>query len=100
MQLGFQMTKWCVTVNSKGMHFEFVYEKHQNERLLCSGLPENVSYLDYLMHMVCSLDNQNCMMQKCLQCLGKDQPKDVQKQTFEQNDVDLEDTITVKLVEH
>ena len=35
------------------------------------------------------------MMQHCLQWPGKDQHKDVLKQTFDQNDVDLEDTIIV-----
>ena len=35
------------------------------------------------------------MMQQCLQWLGKDELKDVLKQTFDQNDVDLEDTIIV-----
>ena len=88
--------KWCVTVNSKGMHSVCVCKKHQHAKLLCSGLPEKVSYLDILMHMVCSLENRNCMMQKCLQCPGKDQLTDVLKQTFEQNDVDQEDIITVK----
>ena len=34
-------------------------------------------------------------MQQCLQWPGKDQLKDVLKQTFDQNDVDLEDTIIV-----
>ena len=35
------------------------------------------------------------MMQQCLQWPGKDELKDVLKQTFDQNDVDLEDTIIV-----
>ena len=35
------------------------------------------------------------MIQQCLQWPGKDQLKDVLKQTFDQNDVDLEDTIIV-----
>ena len=34
-------------------------------------------------------------MQQCLQWPGKDELKDVLKQTFDQNDVDLEDTIIV-----
>ena len=32
------------------------------------------------------------MMQQCLQWPGNDQLKDVLKQTFDQNDVNLEDT--------
>ena len=35
------------------------------------------------------------MMQQCLQWPGKDQLKDVLQQTFDQNDVDLEDTIII-----
>ena len=35
------------------------------------------------------------MMQQCLQWPGKDELRDVLKQTFDQNDVDLEDTIIV-----
>ena len=35
------------------------------------------------------------MMQQCLQWPGKNQLKDVLKQTFDQNDVDLKDTIFV-----
>ena len=47
------------------------------------------------MVMVCSVQNRNNMMQQCLQWPGKDQLKDVLKQTSDQNDVDLEDTIIV-----
>ena len=59
VQVGFQsfvnLTKWCVTVNSKGMHSVCVCKNDQNAKLLRSGLPEKVSFRDFLMHMVCSV---------------------------------------------
>ena len=37
-------TKWCITVASKGSHTVCVCSYHQNMKLLCSTIPENLDY--------------------------------------------------------
>lgn len=88
--------KWCVNVNSKGMHSVCVCEKHQNAKLLCSALPGKHSYQDVLLLMVCSLENRNCMMHLCDQCPGSEGFKKKLEQIFEDSDFDLEDVFTIK----
>ena len=77
------------------MHSVCVSKKNQNAKFFRCGLPEKVSFRDVPMHMVCSVQNRNSMMQQSLQWPVKDQLKDVLKQTFDQNDVDLEYTFIV-----
>ena len=88
--------KWCVTVNSKGMHSVCVCEKHQNAKLFCSALPGKYTYQDVLLFMVCSLENRNCMMHLCNKCRGSEVFKKNLEQIFEEHDLDLDDVFIVK----
>ena len=63
--------KWCVTVNSRGMHSVYVCQQHQNVKLLMAAIPDNCDYKEYLAKLVCSIENRTCMMQSCDSCPGK-----------------------------
>ena len=82
--------KWCMTVNSKGMHSVCVCKKHQNVKLLCSALPGKYTYQDVLLLMVCSLENRNCMLHLCDQCPENMTFKKDLEQIFENGTYDLD----------
>ena len=63
--------KWCVSVNSRGMHSVCVCEQHQNVKFLVAAIPDHSDYKDLLSRMVCSVDNRNCMMKMCDKCPEK-----------------------------
>ena len=47
--------KWCKTVASKGSHTVCVCSYHQNVKLLCSAIPGNLDYKEYMNLCVCDL---------------------------------------------
>ena len=85
--------KWCVTVNSRGMHSVCVCQQHQNVKLLMAAIPDNCDYKEYLAKLVCSIENRTCMMQSCDSCPGKTTLKEYLTELFSTNDFDMDDII-------
>ncbi|XP_071950769.1 uncharacterized protein [Antedon mediterranea] len=88
--------KWCVSVNSRGMHSVCVCQIHQNVKLLVSAIPGRLEYQDLLSKIVCSVDNRDCMMLVCEKCPGKSALVEDLSNTFTENEIDFEETITFK----
>ena len=88
--------KWCVTVNSRGMHSVCVCQQHQNVKLLMAAIPDNCDYKEYLAKLVCSIENRTCMMQSCDSCPGKTTLIEYLTELFSTNDFDMDDIINYK----
>ena len=88
--------KWCVTVNSKGIHFVCVCEQHQNAKLLVAALPESFNYEDLLAEMVCDSMNRKCILQFCSNCPGRQQLQNLLQKLFDDNVIEPEDQIEYK----
>ena len=63
--------KWCVNVNSRGMHSVCVCTYHQNVKLLLPAIPVKCEYVELMKHCVCSIDSRDCMLHMCTNCPGK-----------------------------
>ena len=46
-------SKWCITAASKGSHTVCVCSYHQNVKLLCSAIPGNLDYKEYIYEFMC-----------------------------------------------
>ena len=88
--------RWCVTVNSSGMHYVCVCSYHQNVKLLCSVIPVKCDYKDLMDLCVCSVNNRNCMFHLCEHCPQRDNLSNTLNQHFEANDYDGNDVISYK----
>ena len=88
--------KWCVTVNSKGMHSVCVCEQHQNAKLLVAALPGPFNYKDLLAELVCDTTRRNCMLQYCSNCPGRQQLRNMLQKLLEENDIECEDQVKYK----
>ena len=60
--------KWCITAASKGSHTVCVCSYHQNVKLLCSAIPGNLDYKEYMNLCVCDLADPHCMFHLCENC--------------------------------
>ena len=87
---------WCVTVTDSGTHSVCMCDNQQNLKLMVSALPENVDYKDIMVKLVCSLDSRDCMLHHCLQCPGTDKLKSYLEQIFNDDVVDLDDSVQYK----
>jgi len=88
--------KWCVSVNSAGMHSVCVCQYHQNVKLLLAAIPQHNDYKDLLLKIVCNTENRQCMLHLCENCPGKTALYDYLLGLFSDNDIDPEDIITYK----
>ena len=70
--------KWCITVNSFGMHSICVCQIHQNIQLQMHVIPHaniggkpDPTYFKYLISLMgCDVENQSCMLRSCPKCPG------------------------------
>ena len=85
--------KWCVTVDSKGMHNVCVCTTHQNMKLMVEALPVKVDYKYILGKLVCSLESRDCMIQRCPECPGLRGLESFLENMFNECDMDDDDTI-------
>jgi len=92
--------KWCVTVDSSGMHSVCVCQIHQNFKLLVSALPERVDINEIFLQTVCSTDSRDCMLHRCEQCPGREKLKQYLESTFSSDETDLDDNISYKQWTH
>lgn len=88
--------KWCVSVNSNGMHYVCLCEQHQNGKLLVVAIPQNKDYKEILSKMVCDIENKYCMMNICENCPGKNALKVYLEIIFSDENIDLDDDINYK----
>ncbi|KAK4872006.1 hypothetical protein RN001_016130 [Aquatica leii] len=64
--------KWCVLPGSSGTHSVCVCKYHQNVKLVIEGAKLNVSYRDLMEYLVCDVENDSCMLDKCSECPGSE----------------------------
>ena len=64
--------KWCVNVSHSGIHSVCVCTQHQNTILLCNAANLKWSYKDLMSMIVCSTENKMCMVNRCVNCPGKE----------------------------
>ena len=88
--------KWCLTVDSKGMHSVCVCTTHQNLKLMTDALPCKVDYKEVLSQLVCKLENRDCMIHRCPDCPGEDNLNIYLKNIFETATLDDHDVIHYK----
>ena len=66
--LQLKTVSWCITVASKGSHTVCVCSYHQSVKLLCSAIPGNLVYKEYMKICVCDLADWNCIFHLCENC--------------------------------
>lgn len=86
--------KWCLPVNSAGMHSVCVCQSHQNAKLMVNAVPTQDDYKHLLKEMVCNLESRECMLHLCDSCPGKDGLQNYLMTVFTNNDMDMDDMIT------
>ena len=74
----------------------FVCSYHQNVTLLCSAIPGNLDYKQYMNLCVCDLADRNCMFHLCENCPDITNLSNYLKNIFEDNDLDDDDKINYK----
>ena len=62
--------KWCVLAGPHGTHTVCVCCIHQNVKLMISGAKLPHSYKDLISLMVCNIDSEACMLDRCTVCPG------------------------------
>lgn len=62
--------KWCVLPGSSGTHSVCVCKYHQNMKLMIEAAKKNATYKDLLKLLVCDMNNESCMFNKCSECPG------------------------------
>ena len=67
------------------MHTVCVCEQHQNAKLLVAALPEQLDYKNLLSELVFNLNEKNCMLHSCSQCLGRPQLQKALKKILDDN---------------
>ena len=86
--------KWCIIAGSSGTHTVCVCSYHQNIKLMIDGAKINTTYKDLLDILVCDMNNYDCMMDKCIECPGREALLDT-IQEFENSDI-MPDNIIYK----
>ena len=83
--------KWCVTVDSSGMHSVCVCQTHQNLKLLISALPQRIDMKDVFLKTVCSLESRECMLHRyrCINCMGRSNLENYIKSMFADDQTDV-----------
>ena len=89
--------RWCITVDSPGMHSVCVCEIHQNIKLMVTVLPISK---DLMAKLVCSLDSRDCMIHRRENCPSKSNLTTYIEATFENVDMDPDDTVNFKQWSH
>lgn len=92
--------RWCVTVDSPGMHSVCVCEIHQNLKLMVAALPVPVTYKELMARLVCSLESRDCMIHRCENCPSKSNLTDYLEAVLETADMDPDDTKNFKQWSH
>ena len=82
--------RWCITA---GMHSVCVCEIHQNIKLMVTVLPISKE-------LVCSLDSRDCMIHRRENCPSKSNLPTYIEATFENVDMDPDDTVNFKQWSH
>ena len=60
--------KWCVMAGASGTHSVCVCTIHQSVVLLLHAAQMEETYKDLIAMAVCSMENKDCMLQRCVQC--------------------------------
>jgi len=60
--------RWCVTAQAPGTLNVCVCIKHQNPKLQFAALNPSLKYRDMLAMLVCSIDDEECMNNRCENC--------------------------------
>lgn len=84
--------KWCVLAGSSGTHGVCVCSIHQNVILLLQACAIENTYHELMSHLVCSMDNRDCMLRHCSNCPTSENLKKFLEQKFEE--WDQEDEVT------
>lgn len=84
--------KWCVLAGSSGTHAVCVCSIHQNVTLLLQACAIENTYHELMSHLVCSIDNRDCMLRHCSKCPSNDNLKNALQDKFQE--WDEEDEIT------
>ena len=93
--------KWCITVNSFGMHSVCVCQIHQNIKPQTHAIPhanvdrkaDPTDYKYLLSLMVCDMKNRSCMLRSCSKCPGVEPLKEHIETLFESAGLDGDDMI-------
>ncbi|KAK2727367.1 hypothetical protein QYM36_008007 [Artemia franciscana] len=64
--------KWQVLAGSAGTHTVCVCSIHQNMKLLLEAVKIEESYKDLIKMLVCNVENSECMLHHCDNCLSDD----------------------------
>lgn len=88
----FLRPKWCVLAGSSGTHSVCVCAIHQNVILLLHACAIEETYHDLMNHLVCSMDNRDCMLRHCCKCPSSENLKKIFLEKFEE--WDQEDEVT------
>ena len=59
---------YCVTAGTSGSHNVCVCVYHENAKLLIKGAKLKDSYKELMGRIVCSINNEICMIQRCANC--------------------------------
>ena len=62
--------KWCITAGASGVHSVCVCSIHKNAILLVDAANTGKTYKDMMEMIVCSRDNNHCMIHRCKDCPG------------------------------
>ena len=64
--------KWRVLAGSAGTHTVCVCSIHQNVKFLLDAIKIEESYKDLIKMLVCNVENSECMLRHCDNCLFDD----------------------------
>jgi hypothetical protein len=59
---------YCITARTSGSHNVRACIYHENAKLMINGRMIKVSYKELMAMIVCSIDNEICMVQRCVNC--------------------------------
>ena len=59
---------YCIPVTSSGSHNVCVCIYHENAKLMIKGSMLKLSYKELMAMIVCSINNEICMVQRCINC--------------------------------
>ena len=82
--------KWCIIAGKSGTHSVCVCSIHQNAKLLVDALPSKETYKDLMQYLVCSIDNEECMIHRCQNCPTIDSLTDHLNEIFAEYEDDQE----------
>ena len=88
--------KWCVTVDSSGMHSVCVCQIHKNLKLQISAHPERIDIKDIFLKIFCSLDSRECMLHYCSNCLERSNLSSYLESLFAVDEMEADDVVNYK----